>query len=92
MKTKSNWFVFRAKNPHPKEWPGPWFKFGRENNVTGLASYKMLASYIGGEAYAEVHDHFKCVRGISHSMIVGGTVAQSLGVPNNTRWDFVGKK
>jgi hypothetical protein len=89
MKINNNLIVLRAKSR--KSYPGPWFKFGPPGNMTGNAHYSVLASYIGGDAYKVVHDHFKCVRGISHSVIVGGSVAKNLGVPDQTRWDFKAK-
>lgn len=90
MKVNSNLIVVRVKNPHPKKWRGPWFRFGEPSNLTGLAHYSVLASYIGEKAYRDVHDHFQCTRGIDHKCGVGGVVAQNLGLdPSKTHiWHF----
>lgn len=88
MKVNNNLIVVRMKNPHPKKHPGPWFQFGPPGNLTGTAHYTMLPSYIGGEEYAKVHYHFKCTSCRPFTMIVGGPVAASLGVPDGTRWSF----
>ena len=89
----NEWTVVRTKNPHPKKWKGPWFRFGKKGNLTGLAHYSVLASYIGGSAYRQVHDHFKCTRGIAHAVTVGGVVSQNLGYPDGRyiTWEFKAK-
>lgn len=89
-----NLIVLRCANPHPKSWPGPWFKFGNPGNITGKASYKVLASYIGETAFRAVHRHFKCIRGETVRCGVYGPVAHSLGL-NPARhhyWTFRAKK
>lgn len=94
MITSNNWVVLRTKNPHLKRWHGPWFRFGRPGNITGLANYSVLAGYIGEQAYREAHNHFKCIRGIDHKCGVSGVVAQDMGLdPSKTHiWHFKAKK